>query len=177
MTATWRDFSGGVVENGTAVDEYGSKTVPTKEVTITGDVSECDHLVPIPAGNVPVVLWAYSTIDPTIAFARAVIVGGSGFIDLYWKSDKPTNIATSPNDLTPLGTCVQWHHAGLSCNTDWKLNTQSIRVNPTLATAAGDSAGLPALAGSGATVEGRVYKIVAYNRGTSAVPIRFTKLD
>lgn len=173
MTATLRHYSHGVLENadGTAA-HFGSNTQPTKEVTIDGDVVEADTIIPIPAGQL-VLLWVWTANDPDFAMFRLEIVGGEGYLDLYWQVDKPT----STTDSTPLGTCLKWNEADFSCDTEFVLNTQVARANPTLATAAGDSAGLPLMAASGGTVDGRIYKIMAKNRGTDAVSVKRTRLN
>jgi hypothetical protein len=173
MTATLRHYSHGVIENadGTAA-HFGSNTQPTKEVTVDGDVVEADTIIPIPAGQL-VPLWIWTANDPDFAVYRLEIVGGDGYLDVYWQVDKPT----STTDSTPLGTCLRWNEMDFSCFTEHIQNSQAARVNPTLATAAGDAAGLPAMAASGATVDGRVYKVMVKNRGATAVSVKRTRVN
>jgi hypothetical protein len=173
VTATLRAYSRGVVERGDRTFRFGSEE-PVKEVTITGDHILTDDEVEIPAGQT-VTLWEYSASDKHFELLRFCIADQAGYVDLYWLVDKPTDAAGG--DYSASGTCERWNQCDLTCTTDFCLNTDAARVNPVLADATGTTSTLPTMIGDAGTVEGKVYKVVAHNRGASDVILNRTRIN
>ena len=165
MSAELRVYVGETYVRDGITESSGSLVDPIKAVTTPGLYSSRRSIV-IPkdaAGVVPTLLWSWQDHNDFDLF-MATLRGGVGYLHLAWSVDKPT----SATDFTPLGTHFRTQCVDLSCHTPFILNSILARVHATLSTAAGvDGNGFPAILDNASTVEGRVYKIWAWNPSTT----------
>lgn len=170
MSKTLRHYECNALEADGEVKIDFDPQVPLSQKTVTGDRVAPDEFQ-IAAGSYAVA-WDASVTGYDFALLLFALPA-DGFCELWYKVDTPT----SSTDKTPSGSNVRWRQYSQSCVRPAGFDTPLCRINPTLATDAGDSGGLPAAMGSGSTVDGRIYKVVLKNTGASTVVVRRTLID
>lgn len=111
----------------------------------------------------PTLLWDPADNAYGFQFFACQIAYGDGYAYVSWIVDK----AVSGTNLAPAGTHQRTNEIDLSCWTPFVLNTAYALVHATLATAAGVSAGKPAILTDAGKVQGRVYSIWAINQSST----------
>ena len=146
--------------------EETSLTRPIKTI-VTVSPYGVHRRVKLPAqtGSVtPTLLFDAADNAYGFQFFAAQLTDQTGFCHLSWLVDNPT----SASNLAPAGTHQRTNEIDLSCWTPFVMNTAYALVHATLATAAGLSAGAPAILTDAGKVQGRVYKVWAINQSTTA---------
>ncbi len=140
-------------------ERLGKLSEPVASLTLPGTGRLLRTVTIAPEDTV--LLWDY--LDQRDFELLALRIPGDGYLHCAYKVDTPT----SASDLTPSGNDVRWREFDLSCKTPWLMNTDEARIHATLATDAGESAGLPTVLTDGASEDAKVYGVAANNPSTT----------
>lgn len=146
--------------------------VAHKAVTLSDNVETQMSLTVQPSEVVT--LWQWAANRPSFELVMAYTDTTGGYLELAWQSDA---VASGSTTFAAAGTAVSWNFMDLSCHAPFVMTTDIVKVNPTIATSHGDSAGAPTRWSNGATVNGRVYRIVARNPGATGVNLNVLVLN
>lgn len=145
------DSIGQIGESFGAISSPGTGHLPRQRVTLASLEKK--------------VLWSWEQLRDFELLA--VWIRGSGYVNLCFDVDTPV----SGSDLSPSGNDYRQRHFDLSCYAPFILNTDQCLVNTVIADENTLTGGYPTMFGDAQTVNGKVYKLYAYNPGAENVEV------
>jgi hypothetical protein len=163
MAATLRTYFAVFMDLAGRTLGFGDLQKPLSETTVPGTDFRAESIITVPAASS---VKLYEQTQMPDFKLLALVPSADCQVGLH------VDTVTSSTNPAASGTNPRGRVLDLFANLPFLFHGPTARVNPTLATDAGVSSGVPSIFASGTTVAGRIYTITIFNPGTTAMTVR-----